>query len=422
MKPLNINNFATTTIQDLGMLQLENTKRKMRYVELSCKHCASGFVLTADNAKRRQEDSCSICKIWYEDTTLVRKPIHAIDTKTASFKCDCCDNLVVYTKQGIKSVQEVLCHNCRRPLKITKQSEMTFADILETLEFKENVLIVKNTQRKLHIGLDGRCSIGGVKFAAARAAYMLQYLVDIKKSIVYFVTEDSQNICKSNLTLEYKKSIGYANIMASTTQLYSVKDMLAKVSICSSRFEFKEKFPGMYAYAVKNKLLGVIFQNLPSQHIKWTDDKAMHIASAYNTRECLKRGNSKAYDYVQKRSGDSSKFYTHMLWNSPSENNVIYFWKVVGLENVYKIGVTSGRLGHKRVESVAKESGLEYEIILISRVTCKATDLEKILLAQGMQYKFDTVFSGCTEFRILTNTEVQNVIKQIKDNIDETKL
>lgn len=53
MKELNQYEFATKIIKDLGMIQPVGAKRKMRYVELECKHCKESFIVTVDNAKYR---------------------------------------------------------------------------------------------------------------------------------------------------------------------------------------------------------------------------------------------------------------------------------------------------------------------------------------------------------------------------------
>ena len=177
----------------------------------------------------------------------------------------------------------------------------------------------------------------------------------------------------------------------------------------------------MYAYAVKTKTLKEVIKGLPKQFVDWNDEIAMKVALKYNSREDLKRGNSKAYEYIQKRSANRDKFYVHMEWNSQSDNNVIYIWKVIGLDNVYKIGVTSSRLGSIRIEEVAKGGGLQYDIKVIASVVGKATDIETRLLSIGTKYTFTQSFNGCTEFRTLTDQELYTVLEIIKENINETK-
>lgn len=113
----------------------------------------------------------------------------------------------------------------------------------------------------------------------------------------------------------------------------------------------------------------------------------------------------------------------HMEWNSQSDNNVIYIWKVIGLDNVYKIGVTSSRLGSIRIEEVAKKGGgLQYDIKVIAAVVGKATDIETRLLSIGTKYTFTQSFNGCTEFRTLTDQELYTALEIIKEDINETKI
>jgi hypothetical protein len=62
MKPLQAEWFTASVIEDLGMRVLPSG-RPMRHVKLACTECGDGFVITVDNAKRRQEHLCNTCKI-----------------------------------------------------------------------------------------------------------------------------------------------------------------------------------------------------------------------------------------------------------------------------------------------------------------------------------------------------------------------
>ncbi len=421
MKELNQCEFATKIIKDLGMIQPVGAKRKMRYVELECKHCKELFIVTVDNAKRRQECACTTCKVWFEDSSMIRVPIKANDTKTAEFKCECCDTTVTYTKQLSKMVKVVMCQDCIAPLDGVKQSELVYEDVLKYFSITGQELVISNTNKPVNIQSDGRFSFSGTKFIATRVAYMLHYKTDIKDSVVYTIDGNSANLDKSNLTLQYKESHGYFTQLSMATELYTVGEMKKTAQLCISRSQFKKEYSSMYAYAVKTKTLKEVIKGLPKQFVDWNDEIAMKVALKYNSREDLKRGNSKAYEYIQKRSANRDKFYMHMEWNSQSDNNVIYIWKVIGLDNVYKIGVTSSRLGSIRIEEVAKGGGLQYDIKVIAAVVGKATDIETRLLSIGTKYTFTQSFNGCTEFRTLTDQELYTALEIIKENINETK-
>ena len=421
MKELNPQEFATKIVKDLGMMQPLSAKRKMRYVELECRHCKESFVVTADNAKRRQECACTTCKVWFEDSSMIRVPTKVNDTKTAEFKCECCDNTVTYTKQLSKLVKTVMCKDCVAPLDGVKQSELVYDDVLKCFSIIGQKLVIGNTNKPVNIQPDGRFSFSGSKFMATRIAYMLHYKKDIKDSIVYTIDGNSANLDKSNLTLQYKESHGYFTQLSGATELYTVEKMKETAQLCISRSQFKKEYSSMYAYAVKTKTLKKVIKDLPKQFVDWNDEIAMKVALNYNSREDLKRGNSKAYEYIQKRSANRDKFYEHMEWNSQSDNNVIYIWKVIGLDNVYKIGVTSSRLGSIRIEEVAKGGGLQYTIKIMASVVGKATDIETKLLSMGIKYTFTQSFNGCTEFRTLTDQELYTALEIIKENINETK-
>lgn len=96
-----------------------------------------------------------------------------------------------------------------------------------------------------------------------------------------------------------------------------------------------------------------------------------------------------------------------------SDNDVIYVWRAKniyfnGLE-VYKIGITSQRLGESRVKKVSFSSGFENEVLLF-RNSKKAKLLESKMLQFGVFPDFEK-FDGRTEFRALNEDELINVLK-----------
>lgn len=103
-----------------------------------------------------------------------------------------------------------------------------------------------------------------------------------------------------------------------------------------------------------------------------------------------------------------------------SSYDAIYIWKAVGVEfngkQVYKLGLTSYRLKDKRIKDVAKGANLKYEIVILEKVL-KADFIEYELLQFGENPKLGD-FDGSSEFRALTNVELLEAIKTVKDNRD----
>ena len=77
---------------------------------------------------------------------------------------------------------------------------------------------------------------------------------------------------------------------------------------------------------------------------------------------------------------------------------------------IYKIGVTSWELGLRRIKSVASAHKYSYDVIGMVHVE-DARSVEKILLDT---YRYPPTFmqelDGHTEFRVLTDTEVVEIV------------
>lgn len=99
-----------------------------------------------------------------------------------------------------------------------------------------------------------------------------------------------------------------------------------------------------------------------------------------------------------------------------TDADAVYIWKVIGFNDVYKVGITSAKLGSTRIDQVAKESGLKAEIVILAKVD-NAYPIEAKLLDIGHPYKWDTYFNGSTEFRVLTQEELMKATTYIKDSM-----
>ena len=104
----------------------------------------------------------------------------------------------------------------------------------------------------------------------------------------------------------------------------------------------------------------------------------------------------------------------------PSDNDAIYIWRAVGVFHnglpVYKVGVTSWRLGNQRIEQVAKETGMQPDIIFVERTSCKASVVEKKLLHLGEPCGF-TGFNGASEFRAMSPAALDAALSVVIENI-----
>jgi hypothetical protein len=147
----------------------------------------------------------------------------------------------------------------------------------------------------------------------------------------------------------------------------------------------------------------------------WTDEMLAAEAAKYFTRGEFAKGHNSAYQIANNR-GLLDAVCAHMEDGSPSDNDAIYIWRANGIQhhgrNVYKIGVTSARLGDQRIVKVAKSSGFSPKVLRLAKVTEKARFIESKLLEMGQAPGF-TGFDGCTEFRALTDDEVDFIVEMI---------
>ena len=98
-------------------------------------------------------------------------------------------------------------------------------------------------------------------------------------------------------------------------------------------------------------------------------------------------------------------------------NDVIYLWK--NQDGAYKIGITSKRAGKSRIWKVAREGHMKAEIIYYEEVE-DAILVENQLLKCGIKVHFKYKFDGSTEFRYLSEDDLEkvtNIIQKYKIGI-----
>ena len=150
----------------------------------------------------------------------------------------------------------------------------------------------------------------------------------------------------------------------------------------------------------------------------WTDEMLQAEALKYNTRTDFERGSYGAYQVAHLR-GIFDKICGHMIDGSPTDNDVIYIWRIKGerykRKNVYKIGITSARLDDYRITSIAEILDVDAEIIILQEVPGRATDIENKILRLGEHPGYNG-FNGATEFRALTPKQLAKAIRMIEEH------
>lgn len=179
--------------------------------------------------------------------------------------------------------------------------------------------------------------------------------------------------------------------------------------------EWKDSDKHSYDAAIR---LGVLAEckahmsrKYPDALLKWDKESCLASAKKYNTVADWKRAEAGAYKRAREL-GYKTECIAHMEDRRPSDNDAIYCWKAVGLtyngKQVYKVGVTSARLGNQRIQMVAAKARIEYEIVFLLGGFGCATDIEDEMLLIGDDPLYCDM-DGATEFRALSDEQLEQV-------------
>lgn len=153
---------------------------------------------------------------------------------------------------------------------------------------------------------------------------------------------------------------------------------------------------------------------------RWSEEEISKEAKKYKHKSDFIRGSSGAYDAAIK-SGLLRKVCKHMVPLN-SEFNCIYMWtaKKNNSNRLIKVGVTSKRLGNRRIKFVEKKSGfLSTELIIAESIN--ATKLESNFLSIGVKAEMPR-FSGSTEFIWVNEDQYQRIKKEIENEAKNSRM
>lgn len=171
-----------------------------------------------------------------------------------------------------------------------------------------------------------------------------------------------------------------------------------------------------YEWARKTGILDEI-----SEHMEWVNRpngfwnlaNAQKEAMKFSSRAEFYR-NSPAYKWAW-RNNALDKICGHMVENQISDRDTIYVFRVVNVKYqnlpVYKVGLTSARLGQERIKLIAQKNKFNIELLVIAMVS-DAPTLEKILHELGIPADI-TKGDGRTEFRAMNKRELETALQFI---------
>jgi hypothetical protein len=201
-------------------------------------------------------------------------------------------------------------------------------------------------------------------------------------------------------------------------QSWTDEKLAAEASKYATRAAFKQSSSGAYDAAWKRGILDEICSHMETVQQSWTDELLAAEASKYSTRSDFSRGSS-AYTTAQKR-GILDEICSHMESDATSDNDALYVWRAENTFHngypVYKVGVTSARLGDVRMQQVARAGGFKAEPVLQVTVEAgTATDLERYILERFGQDPEFVGFDGCSEFRAFRPDELAQIVELAKE-------
>lgn len=224
----------------------------------------------------------------------------------------------------------------------------------------------------------------------------------------------------SNSAYQYLIRKNSTHLMSFSTEIkrhrLSDFDVICAIKSCQTRDEMRKRFSGEHSAASKRKHLSVIFNDhfgRGKTNRYWSKEKVMLVAKDYSSRSDFCYENAGAYDYAM-NNGFLDEACAHME-SLKSDYDSVYMWCANGVD-VYKVGVTSQRLGEWRIGNVSKKSGLNPSGLIIVKSN-RALEAEKKLMKIGISANLSD-FNGSSEFRIFSDVEYQEAYGVIYEYAD----
>jgi hypothetical protein len=196
-------------------------------------------------------------------------------------------------------------------------------------------------------------------------------------------------------------------------------EIIADAKQFKTRSEWERCSPA-YQMGLKRKLMDVacahMEKGVKKPHL-WTKENILADAGRFYTRAEWRMEKNGAYSAAHK-TGVMEEACAHMpISPRASSADVIYIWRAVGEDfngkQVYKIGLTSTRVKDWRIKKCSRSSGFEADIVLFAEVgPGMAYSIEDEVLKIGTHPEYSG-FDGCTEFRALSEDELNKAISLI---------
>lgn len=174
----------------------------------------------------------------------------------------------------------------------------------------------------------------------------------------------------------------------------------------TTRTEFAKASSSAYNAA---RRLKIIDQLHPLVLRSWDETAVRKLADTCTSKKELKRTCATAYNAAL-RLGIIDDLFDNQ--QRVAARDCVYLWSVRDEPGLYKVGITSHKMGEYRINQVAKEAKFSPQLVFLVKVgyeNAKVIELEMKRL--GTPYKFSKKFYGHTEFRYLSPSEVAKCVK-----------
>jgi hypothetical protein len=200
---------------------------------------------------------------------------------------------------------------------------------------------------------------------------------------------------------------------------WTKEEVFADAKRFQTRSEWASGSTGAYIAARKNKWLDEACVHMTPR--TWTDEEILEDARKYTSRADWRRGQNSSYSVAWVR-GLLPQACRHMREWIGCEADVVYIWRVVGWEfngsPVYKIGVTSNRLGQKRIKYLSGIIKAKAEVVMMAEVLngdAQAVEAQMLMFGANPNY---TGIKAASEFRAMSDEELRALISFTNDLIE----
>lgn len=186
----------------------------------------------------------------------------------------------------------------------------------------------------------------------------------------------------------------------------------------SSRRELELSDVAVYQKCVREGWLQEFYGDKQKRSL--TEGYCREVASKYKYRVDLKRSDISVYTWLLQNKLLDELFPLYKKVKSRDDALYIIETNIkVGDLTAYKIGVTSSNLSDRRPSEVIEASCIKSKILCLFVVSVSARSLEKSFLSAGIPITFSAPFTGSTEYRLLSEDEVNTIMKTLNENTVE---